>query len=241
MDLEFVNDLNESSQYRTKHTLQQTNARNIADHAFMDLISLWILYNEYDYAPMALEYAKKTTQFGNFNNYRQSGTDLYITLNILSTKNTDLLGGGDADEVFLNKINCQYDKVLQFIRKISNNTLKSTVARQTLQEVERSLKISDSNYRSIRRLAQNWGMINETQKSLVITRLLQFYRAHARRSEMYQLLLDLSKKKGYKVSDAADAENKDNRSIGTGAKLALLGATAAASYYAGNRLGKSLM
>lgn len=241
MKLDFVGDLNESSQYRTVYSLKQTNAREIANHAFMDMISLWILYNEYAYAPMAIEYAKKTAQFGNFNNYRQSGTDLYITLNVLSTKNYQILGGRETDQVFLDKINCSYNRVTQFLRKISNNSLNAVFARQFLQEVERSLQIDNSNYRSVRRLAQNWGIITETQKSLVITRLLQFYRAHARKSEMFQLLTKLSKEKGYKISDAADAEHKTDRSMSAASKLALLGASAAASYYVGNKIGKSLM
>jgi hypothetical protein len=241
MNLEFVNDLNESSQYRTRFSLKQTNARNIADHAFMDLISLWILYNEYEYAPMAIEYARKTVGFGNFNSYRQSGTDLYMTLNILSTKNNAMLGGGEADQVFFENIFIPTDKIIQYLRKTATNKLTAIFARQILQELERSLKISNSNYRSLRRMAQNWGILSETQKSLVMTRLIQYYRANARKSELFHLITELSNEKGYKINDASDAENKDSRSMSSAAKLALLGATSMASYHIGKNIAKKLL
>jgi hypothetical protein len=207
----------------------------------MDLISLWILYNEYEYAPMALEYARKTVSFGNFNSYRQSGTDLYITLNVLSTKNYTVLGGSEADKLFLENMFIPTQKIIQYLRKISSNSLNAMFARQLLQEAERSLKISNSNYRSIRRMAQNWGILTETQKSLVITRLVQYYRANARKSELFYLISKLSTEKGYKIDDAVDAENKDSRSMSSAAKLALLGATTVASYHIGKNIAKSLL
>lgn len=223
MNLEFVNDLNESSQYRTRFSLKTKNAREIADHCFMDLISLWILYNEYEYAPVAIEYARKTSIYGNFNLYRQSGTDLYITSHILATENADLIENNEADKVFFEKINVSGLRLFQFIKKISKNNLRVSYARQFLQKIERKLYIENSNYRSIRRMAQNWGYLTEKQKSLVITKILQFYRTNARRSELYDIMLDLSKEKGYITENTSDVENTYGQEISTGSKLNLFG------------------
>ena len=35
----FVRDLNESRQYRTRQQIQRSNAREIVDHAFLDMIT----------------------------------------------------------------------------------------------------------------------------------------------------------------------------------------------------------
>lgn len=222
MNLEFVNDLNESSQYRTRFSLKSKNAREIADHCFMDLISLWILYNEYEYAPMAIEYARKTSIYGNFNLYRQSGTDLYITSHIMTTENADLIENSEADKVFFEKLNVNGLRLFQFIKKISKNDLRVSFARQFLQEIERTLYIDNGNYRSIRRMSQNWGYLSEKQKSLVISKILQFYRSNASRSELYNIMLDLSKEKGYITTNTSDVEKTDGREISTGSRLTLL-------------------
>lgn len=223
MNLDFISELNESSQYRTVHSLKTTSARKIADHCFIDLISLWIIYNEYEYAPVAIEYARKTAMYGSFNKYRQSTTDLYLTSYILATEDISLTTNTEKDRIFFERINISGDKIFQFVKKISRNSLNSTFLRHFLLEIENALKIENSNYRSIRRLSQNWGFLSEKQKSLIVTRILQFYKQNANKSELYNIMLDLSKEKGYIIGNASDAENSSNRYLSSVSKIASLG------------------
>lgn len=223
MNLEFISELNESSQYRTTYSLKNTTARTLADHCFIDLISLWIIYNEYDFAPVAIEYARKTAIFGNFNKYRQSATDLYLTTHVLTTENELLTTNTENDRIFFERINVSGDKIFQYIKKISRNSLTATYLRSFLLEIESSLKIENSNYRSVRRMAQNWGFLSESQKSLVVTRILQFYKANANKSELYELMLDLSKEKSYIIGNATDAEHSSSKNLGSVSKIANLG------------------
>lgn len=225
MELGFVKDLNESSQYRTRFNLASVSARTIADHAFMDIIALWILYNEYDYAPAAVEYARKTKLFGGFNTYRQSATDLYMTLYVLSTKNVDIIHGDEASKLLLDRIVVDSNDISTYLKKIANNSLTSVIARQTLQKAERDFKINESNYRSIRRLAQNWGLLTNNQKELVVGRMVQFYDAHARKSEMGHMLKELAHHKGLDINNFSDAEEHKLSGIGSTSKIAKLGAT----------------
>lgn len=241
MNLDFISELNESSQYRTIYSLKTTDTRTLADHLFIDLISLWILYNEYEYAPVSIEYARKTTLFGNFNMYRQSATDLYLTTHVLSNENLELTTNTENDKIFFERISLSGSKVFQFVKKVSRNALTASYARQFLLEIEKTLRIENSNYRSIRRMAQNWALLSESQKSLVITRILQFYRARARRSELYNVMLDLSKEKNYLIKNATDAEKPADRGLSSASKLALLGGSAVAGFAAGRALGKKLM
>lgn len=224
MDLSFVKDLNESSQYRTRFSLANVTPRVIADHAFIDMITLWILYNEYDYAPTAVEYARKTMMFGNFDVYRQSSTDLYMTLHILLSKNLSLVKHDESAKLFFQRINLSSIPVNVFLRKITNNSLVSLSARQVLQKIERELKIEDSNYRSIRRLAQNWGFLTNNQKSLVITKILQFYNTNANRSELMAVLSNFAEVKGLIIDDTGIQPNQNN-DITSVSKLATLGVT----------------
>ena len=105
-------------------------------------------------------------------------------------------------------------------------------------KLERGLDIQNSNYRSIRRLAQGWPKLNSMQKQLVMTRLLQFYRTKALRSEMYSYVRDISRGQGLEMRNAHNAEVPKARGTDTLAALATAGATLAGAYYLGKHTMK---
>lgn len=237
----FVKDLNESRQYRTRQAIQRSNAREIIDHAFLDMITLWILYNEFDMAPIAVKYAQKTMMYGGFQSYRQSGTDLYVTLHLIQSKNADAMAGDSTDNTLLQRINFPETQLKTFLNGMKMNNLQKGLARQTLQLVERKFNITTSAYRSVRRLAQDWPTINETQRALVVTRLLQFYRTHARRSELFGFLQDLARTKKLEIRNAHNAEKPKSKSMQTIATAAALGAAGYAGFQVGRSIGKGLV
>lgn len=238
MKLELVQDLNEGKQYRTRQAFKKSSAREIADHAFMDTIALWILYNDYNYAPAAQRYAARTGLYGGFKRYSQAGTDLYQTYHVLNNQDSELLGGRPMDITLLDRIKFPDMQARKFLKDIAGNRAKPNEVRQFLQNLERKLNIDNSNYRSVRRLAQDWPKLNDTQRSLVITRMLQFYRAHARRSELYSILGQLAKNKSYKIDDAKNAEQPRGRTM---RNIAIGTAAAGVGAVAGRAIGKGLV
>lgn len=235
MDLKFITELNESNQYRTKQVFKQLDARIVADNVFMDMIALWILYNEFSFAPAARNYASNTVTFNRFSNFRQMGTDLYLGFHILSEKRTDLLGTA-ADLTLMDRIHLDIPGIVRYLRMATDNTLTPSMVRITLQRLEVSLQIDDSNYRSIRRLAQSWPKLSTAQKRSTITRMSFFYRTHARRSELYQLLDSFARSAGLYDHSANNPEVSN-------ALKAAAAATAAAGvgFAAGYQLGKALL
>ena len=234
MELSLVTDLTESKMYRSKGQLNRYTARQVCDHAFMDLIAIWILLNEADSKNEAQSYAEKTIGFGRFNNFRQASTDLYLNIHVIAKKRTDLLASEDTnllDKVFINERH-----VIKYLREASSNKLTKSTVRMILQRLEFSLQIENSNYRSVRRLAQNWPSLQTSQKRMVVTRMLFFYRANARRAEMYEHLNTLARRHGFDDPKAKDPEKKGV--IGR----AVAGAAAFGTGYAiGKRLAKALM
>lgn len=237
----FIKDLNESKQYRTRQNLAKSNAREIADHAFLDLITLYILYNEFSFAPIAVRYARKTMMYSNFKSYRQSGTDLYQTLHVLQGGNADLIDGGPADNTLLTRIRFPDQQIKQYLMQMQGNRLSPTLARTVLQKAERAFYIETSGYRSVRRLAQSWNKISEQQKALVVTRLLQFYRTHARRSELFTFLQDYARSKKLEIRNANNAEQPMSKTAKSVAAAAALGAAGYAGFQAGRSFGRSLV
>ena len=230
----FISDLNESKMFRTKQRVEGTNARDMADFAFMNMLALYIMSNEYDMAPAAAAYATRTMQTGNFNNYRQSGNDLHVALS--SIKN-NMPSAGDKNEMQLGRINLNDVKIKAYL-----NTIKAGKpvigAGAFFMRLERDLDIKNSNYRSIRRLVQDWPRLNKMQKQLVITRMSQFYRTKALRSELYSYIRDLGRSQGLMVKGAHNAERPRMRGSDTLAKIATGAAAIAGGFYLGKQIAK---
>lgn len=226
----FVKDLNESKMYRTRQMAASASMRDVLDFAFLNIVTLYILYNDYNTAPFAKRYAAETYKYRNFNTYRQSATDLYVALHQIKS------GGADDSKAAIqrSKVNLPEDKLRQFFTSIgSGNQVPSIDA--MLLKLERSLDIQNSNYRSIRRIAAGWNSATTSQKRLAVTRLLQYYRANALRSELYSVLKKYSASNNMELQGVADAEKK--KGLSTAAKIAIGGA---AGYAIGRALGKKL-
>lgn len=229
----FISSLNESKMFRTKSRVEGTNARDMADLAFMNMLTMYILYNENDYAVAAKSYAQRTMKYGSQFTYMQGGTDLHVALASLKSGMTD---AGEKNELQLGKLNIPEQQIKQFLNLMRQG--RKIISPETFfLKLERGLDIQNSNYRSIRRLAQNWPRLNSMQKQLVMTRLLQFYRTKALRSEMYSYVRDISRSQGLEIRNAHNAEVPKAKGSDTLAALATAGATLAGSYY----LGKALM
>lgn len=235
MDLKLINDLNESRQYRSKSAFRNVTAREISDLAFMDMIGIWILYNEFDTAPAGMSYAERTAAYNRFTAYRTTGTDLYLALHVITEKRADLLSN-EADAVLLDRIQLDVPNIIRYLRAAAHNNLTISKTRQTLQRLEQALHIDNSNYRSVRRLAQSWPTLSTSQKRTVLTRMILFYKTHARRSEMFAYLEALAKSKNLYDKNASDPEK-----TGKFAKAAAVGAAGAAGFATGYQIGKALV
>jgi hypothetical protein len=234
LNLSLVTDFTESSQYRSKHAFKKVDARQVCDHAFLDMIGLWILYNEFEFAPTARDYAERTVTFNKFSNFRQTSTDLYLNLHVITENRTDLLGSA-ADTTLLSRVQLDVNGMVRYLRGISRNNINQSLVRQTLQRMEQALHIDNSNYRSVRRLAQSWPTLSTSQKRTVLTRLSFFYRINAPRSEMFRHIITLAKSKNLIDPSATNPEMTKKQ------KAAVLGTAAAAGFAGGYQLGKSLI
>ena len=106
----------ESRQYRTSAGIASLDLRRVADFAYLDMLSLFILHSEYETAPIAARYADKTISYRNFSKARLSGTDLYVSLNIIT----------DPTSIFSTKINQnpEADAILRSRLKLHLPTIK---------------------------------------------------------------------------------------------------------------------
>ena len=229
----FIGDLMESRMFRSKSKVEDTNAREMADFAMMNLLALYILSNEYDFAVAAQDYAKRTMMYGNFNSYRAGGTDLNIALTAVRN---GMSGDGAKDDLQNNKLRFNDVKIKAFLNTIKAGRPPVSVPSFFLR-MEKDLDIQNSNYRSIRRLAQDWPRLNKMQKQLVITRMMQFFRAKALR-RVISYIRDMSRSQGLEARNAHNAEGSPKmRGADTLAKLAVAGGAIAGGYALGKSIG----
>ena len=247
MELEFINELCESRLIRQKRQLNRYTAKDAADLVFLYACILNILKNEFKYAPVAAEYAKKTFMFNNFNVFRINGTDMYILLTALvgTDDTSDLFADKEASDLFLADLRVNVPQLKEWLRLTSKGVIRKNIDQQFLYKLEKQLKVSNAQYKSARRLASDWTNLKHGQKTLVITRILQALRARAIRSELYPVMMRLAKEKKYvPVNAVRDMEKVQPANTKGGAsarsKIALgIGLTGAATYGA-YRLAKHL-
>jgi hypothetical protein len=238
-DLKSWDLLVESRQYRAGG-ISRINLREVIDFAFLDLIGLFILHNEYETAPVASLYSAKTMSFRNFLRPRLSGTDLYVSMNILfnadSIFSKSIEANPEADAIQRAKISPNLPTIKRYLSLIETNKITGPDAAVLLLRIEKQLNITNTTLKSIRRLAQEWPTLTKMQRELVVTRMLQFYKRFARRSEIAEFLSDMSAQQGYETRGPVDAELA-NLGMGGEKVGGILQAIAPlAAFYAGYKL-----
>jgi len=235
LKLDFIGkDLNESKMFRSKNKIEGTSNRDMADFVFMNMLTLYILSVEYEYAAAAKGYATKTMMYGGFTNFKSSATDLYQGLTSVKTGAST---AREKDKLQQQKLKLSDQKIKQFLNYIRRGQ-KVVSPQAFFLSLERDLDIQNSNYRSVRRLAQDWTRLNQMQKQLAMTRLMQYFRTNALRSELYPLVKDMSRSQKLEIKNAHNAEKPKWKSSDAVAATAAMAAAGAAGFYAGRGIGR---
>lgn len=189
--------------------LSSMTLRDAVDNAFLSLLTLYIFNKEFETAPYAQAYAQRTMIYGGFKEPRTSGTDLYQALHMAiypNSKTAGKLNGQEQNAALGTRLHIKEKMVKDFLRAIANGTLDRPTAIRLMYRLESQMNIDISNYKSIRRLITDWENLTNFQRQISVTRLLQYYRTRARRSDLYSMLETMSKTKGWELADVANAE-----------------------------------
>lgn len=250
--MEFLQDLSEARLIgRSKNGLKKFSAKDIADLLFLHICALQIMKHEFLGLPEAQKYVKKAGSLINFDNFSSSRNELYVLLHVLFGKNAGpqqaLLKDQEASQLFLDRLTINMQFTRKYLRLILAGKDDPAFERRYLLMIEKDLKITDSYYRSIRRLVMTWPKQPRSTRKLVMTRLLQVMRTKGRRSEMMGLLEWLSKQEKLedKKLDPLDGEGigqkveaPAKKSTGFLKKLAIGGALGGIGAYAGYKFAR---
>ena len=204
--LKLVNTLSESRLFRTKQMAGSVKIDDAAELVFVHLLILNIFNKDYDFSPLAGDIASRTMSYRNFDYFRTNGTDMYMALNRLMGKDNDI-GDNEKDEIAKSRLSLQKADVLRFLLHFSNNRSDASFEQRYLLRYQRNLNIKDGLLKSLRRLVGDWDNLNQNQRALVVTRLVQYMRRKARLAEIMPALLKLQKRGNYMHKDSDEAKD----------------------------------
>lgn len=235
----FIGELNESKMFRTKRQLETSDLRSNLDFAFLNLLTLHTMYQDYNTAPQAQAYAKRTLLAGGgqFKNYKTNGTDLYQALHSISTGK---YMSNDKAGIQAGKVKLPEMKIKQYLTQMAQG--RDIISPQSFfMQLERGLDIQDSNYRSVRRIVANWNNSDKAQRGLASTRLLQYYRTKAIKSELFAGFQKMTKSNGLEIRNVRNAEKGPGK-LRRAAFRTVAGAAAfSGGFAAGRAFGRSLV
>lgn len=224
--LSFMQELGEARMFKTRQQIQKEGGYTLTNHLYANMLSLFIMSQDYNYAPVASQYAAKTIQLGGFGRPSPGGTDLFQTIH--SLKKPEYFKGNTKDELLLKNVNVNDMHIRRFLQKVKAGKVSSQDAAPFFMKLERDLKIDDPKLRATRRLAQDWDRLNTAQRQLAGNHLNKYFRQNAWRSDMMPLFTKFAK------------DNNLNITPSRGKAIAKAVARKAAAFGAGYMLGKSL-
>jgi hypothetical protein len=145
-------------------------------------------------------------------------SDLYQFLTILITQShtwTHYLRNPDASDLLLQQIHVDSHDVERFLHNLQHVNFDPELSGRLLLQMERDLKITTSNYKSMRRILTDWHMdhVDTEAQCLVMTRLLQALRAKALRGDVIARLQSLARDRDWEIHHACDPETGKNCGI----------------------------
>ena len=233
--LQLVNELTESRLFRNKKIAASVNVDDAAELAFVQLMMLNVFNKDYDFAPLAREYASRTGAMKNFDTFRTNGTDLYIALNRIMGNDQDY--SSDKDKIAMSRVNPKRQDIIRYLDHIGSSKSDPGFEKAMLLRFEKQFNVQDSLLKSMRRLVGDWENLNQNQKALVITRMAQYMRKKAHRSELTPALLKFQKRGNYIVNDKGEVKSKLKTLWD---KPIVKAAAAVGTIYGAGKLGKYL-
>ena len=211
--------LTESRLIPSSNSYTPFSAEDLSELSVLYICALWIMYCDKDDHNFAVQYARRTIQFGSsFAKWHSGGTDLYNLIHGLKSDDVKL-DDFDKSKKFKFSVPIGEALLLRWLREMSNGHVQTPTHRALFVKLDFNFKITNSALKSVRRLVMDWETINFGERSLAITRMLQLLRIRAQKSEILQTLTRLAKSRRLELDDA-DAPQATVRGGGFLAALA---------------------
>ena len=209
--MDFIKELHEARLTRQGGALKTLTYTDCCERAYLTMLILEVLRKFPNTAAYAHGYAKKTSGHDNYNHFRMSSTDLYNFIYFIVGDKDALDKLKDPGAASIMRRSTQFP-LMAFNRYVSKLKLGGAGLpqqdQQTFINIESALKITNSDYKAIRRNLFSFQSLSSNSKKQLVTRLLLAARAKLRNSDIIQYLEELSAERDLEVYKVSDPEPK---------------------------------
>lgn len=209
--MEFIKELHEARLTRQGGALKTLSYSDCCERAYLTMLIMEVLRKFPNTAAYAHGYAKKTAGRDNYKHFRMSATDLYNFIYfVVGDKDAlDKLKDPGAASSIRKTVQFPLMAFNRYVSKLSMGGVGNAKEdQQTFINMESALKITNSDYKSVRRNLFSFSSLSANSKKQLVTRLLLAARAKLRNSDIIQYLEELSAERDLEVYRVSDPEPK---------------------------------
>ena len=206
----FIKDLHESRMTKDNGSSAKLTYSDCCERLYLTLLVLETMRHFPDFQKNVQRYTKKTVGFETYKYYRIMGTDLYNFIYFI-------VGGDTAQDKLKDPVAAKQLKATtrvpindlnRYIRALANgsSTIKNYNPGALFLKLETALKITNSEYKAVRRSIMNWDKETRAEKRLVATRLIFAVRAKLRSSDIIEDFEKWASIKNMEVASVVDPE-----------------------------------
>lgn len=180
----FIKDLHEARMTKDNGSSRKLTFSDCCERLYLTLLILETMRKYPDFKNIVQNYAKKTAGFETYRYYRIMGTDLYNFIYFIVGGNSaqDKLKDPKSAKEMKRNSRIPVNDINRYIRSLANgNTVNPT---SLFIKLESALRITNSDYKAVRRSIGDWERQTRSDKRLVATRLIFATRAKLRSSDL---------------------------------------------------------
>lgn len=220
----FLKDIHESRMTKDNGSSQKLTYSDCGERAYLTLLALETMRQYTDFQGYVQRYCKKTAGFELYKTYRIMGTDLYNFIYFLvgDGKAQDKLKDPDSAKRMRASTKLPTAAINRYINALAQGKTPTQV-NSMFMAIESAIKITNSDYKAIRRNLANFARLTKAEKRLISTRLIFAVRAKLRSSDIIEDFEKFAAVKNLEKASVIDPEptvSTPDLST-TGAELAL--------------------
>jgi hypothetical protein len=182
--MDFIKDLHEARMTKDGNTRSLTYT-DCMERSYLILLVLETMRRFPQFKLEIQKYAKKTSGFELYKYYRIMGTDLYNFLYFVAGDDSaqDKLKDPGAAKKLKKSIKIPIKDVNRYINDLARGAEPALVSKMFIN-LEQGFKITNSDYKEIRRSLSNFEKLNKQELQRMVTRLIYAVRAKLRSSDI---------------------------------------------------------
>lgn len=207
--MDFIKDLYESRLTRDQNNIKVLSYTDCCERLYLTVLVLELLRQYPTYSKSVRAYAEGTLGYSNYSVYRIQGTDLYNFIYYVKGSDEALskLKDPEAAKTVAANTKLNTKSIDLYLSSLKTGSVPSRVS-EFLMQLESSLRISNSDYKGVRRSIVNFSNLATVDKKQIVTRLAFAVRAKLRSSDVISDLESLIASKDLETDFINDPEQQ---------------------------------